>query len=97
MKKAYICIRQYQKSEFILLIFDGVLGLFLIQTFLKNRDLPTWNFKIPKLKLEIFVCFFNPPPPLGIFPKFSRFFLVMAPLSEFSDRCTVECITICAL
>ena len=37
-----------------------------------------------KMKLGIFVCFFYPSPPLGIFPKFSRFFLVMAPLSKFA-------------
>ena len=41
------------QSEFILFILDGVGGLLLIQTFLKNREPPS-VLKILKLKLEYF-------------------------------------------
>ena len=51
--------------------------------FEKLRPPHPWVFKIPKLKLGIFVCFFNPPTPLWeFFPNFPVFFLVMAPLSS---------------
>ena len=53
-----------------------------IQTFLKNWDPP---LGLPNSQIDIGnfrLLFLTPPPPtLGIFPKFSRFFLVMAPLS----------------
>ena len=52
-------MRKYQKSSFILPILDGVWGLFLIQTFLKNRDPPLFQ----NSQIEIGTFFFNPPPP----------------------------------
>ena len=39
------------KSEFILLIFDGVWGLFIIQTFLKNLD-PPLSFQNSQIEIE---------------------------------------------
>ena len=59
--KRDICIRKYQKSEFILLILDGVWGLFLIQTFLKNL-----GFQNSQIEIEMFLFLFPPPQaPLG--------------------------------
>ena len=69
-------MRKYQKSEFILLISDGVWGLFLIETFLKNRDPPS-VFKCPKLKLRHFWVFL-----FGHCHIFSHFFLVTPPLNK---------------
>ena len=76
------------QSEFILFILDGVGGLLLIQTFLKNREPPS-VLKILKLKLEYFYFFFHLPRPFisDIVPKFymkldwkGRFFSIMFPL-----------------
>ena len=63
-KNGHICMRKYQKSRFILLISDGVWGLFLIHTFLKNRDPPPLFSKFPNWNWDISV-FFTPLPPIG--------------------------------
>ena len=39
---------------------------------IENRN-PPLGIQISELKLGISVCFLNPPPHLGIFPKFSHF------------------------
>ena len=57
-------MRKYQKSEFILLILDGVWGLFLIETFLKNSDPPLLCFQMSQIEIETFLFFFTPPPPI---------------------------------
>ena len=66
------------KKENLVFFLWLSLSLIIVQRFLKNRD-PPLGFKIPKMNLEIFVCFFNIPP-FGISPKFSCFFQVMHPL-----------------
>ena len=54
-------MKKFQKSEFILLILDGVWGLFLIQTFLKNL-----GFQNSQIEIEMFLFLFPPPQaPLG--------------------------------
>ena len=62
IRKGYITLKKVKmkvepleqsQSEFILFILDGVGGLLLIQTFLKNRATPS-VVKILKLKLEYF-------------------------------------------
>ena len=56
------------------------MSLILIQIFLKNRD-PTLGYHNSQIEIGNFCLFFTPNPPLGIFPKFPRFFLVTPPLS----------------
>ena len=57
---------------FFLGILDGVWGLLLIQTFLKNWE-PPLIFEVSKLKLGLYFLFCPPPSHKGIFPKFFRF------------------------
>ena len=49
-----------EKSMFILGILDGVWGLLLIQTFVKNCDPPPSIFEVPKLKLGLYFFHFDP-------------------------------------
>ena len=58
------------------------MSLILIQTFLKNRD-PPLGYHNSQIEIGNFRLFFSTPPPLGICPKFSRFFLVTPPLIKF--------------
>ena len=67
-------MRKYQQSRFILHISDGVWGLFLIHTILKNRDPPPLFSKFPNWDWDISVFFLH-------CPKFSRFSILTPPLS----------------
>ena len=63
-----------EKSKFILGILDGVWGLLLIQTFLKNWDAPPRFSKFPNWNWDFIFFYFDPAPPLGNFPQIFRFF-----------------------
>ena len=70
-------IFEFKKGKFSLLSMIESEPYHSSEIFEKSRSPP--GFKIPKMNLEIFVCFFNIPP-FGISPKFSCFFQVMHPL-----------------
>ena len=67
-------MRKYQKSEFLLLIPDGVWGLFLIETFLKNCAPPPLFSNVLNWNWDISVFFGPPPPYWEIVPNFTVFF-----------------------
>ena len=84
-------MRKYQKSGFIFLISDGVWGLFLIQTFLKNTD-PPLCFQNSQIEIGTFLCFFltRPSPIWTLSQIFSFFFSDASPcLTAQYENCTV--------
>ena len=48
-----------------------------------EKSRPPLGFQNSQIEIGNFRLFFQPPPPLGIFPKVSRFFLVTPPLNQF--------------
>ena len=74
------------QTFFIKAKLQNIAKIIEIGTFLKNRD-PPLCFQNSQIEIGTFLFFFTPL--LGHCPKFSRFSILMAPLSIFFTNCPI--------